>query len=716
MPLGGSQSGSVFQDTQDPNVAWFLPELFFLIDPRQSGFSFAATQSGVDSNGSPFFHATLTFGIHLTMPGDARAYRSQNPSKQMREIPLRAIALTLITTSSDPQTGELRTSTSPGRVTPGPVSDILTFSALLGDDVIVAYENLQNGGGAVNVSAWYVVGIPTGLSPPAPGWRPKQTSLAASSPLGTTYASPAYAADYTVSDEKTTRVLRSVSDLRPFQIQQSEFSEFTALGDVTAKYPSFSRLYIGSFSRTIVAVPARYGIQRSSSGTAAVCQALLDSSATEKDASKFEFTFVLGPVVSPIDLARLSLDLSATAAKDCSVVLPSQRDPNRPASLSTPFLSAVTYSGGEQPRTFSLAVEITDAGANSPAVANANLFIKQLTTAVEPFLVGQFGIKLDDYYAQPVDVVAVLNFSVTSGTDDVSYTIDPTSNAVGLVNNSPLDLALSRYATGQQINVVPFLAALPAKKNLVLSGVQPAVAPSLLVDRTIALESPLTKAATARYLAFDVQDVQAVQYELGVVAAGVSFAARAIASIKVQIALNDLPQISVPAFTLTPLDESGNEQILLPIQYALTTLTATVTFTVQPVSPQESATQFTLINDFIDQPVLMLGDANIRGFIAVDASSVHFADRGIASIKVQIIFPDVPQISVLAFTLTALQPSGNQEISVPVSYAGSSLLGTVSITGQPIDPHASQVLLTVTNDFFQKPVLVLSDASVPHFS
>jgi hypothetical protein len=130
----------------------------------------------------------------------------------------------------------------------------------------------------------------------------------------------------------------------------------------------------------------------------------------------------------------------------------------------------------------------------------------------------------------------------------------------------------------------------------------------------------LTKAATARYLAFQVQDVQAVQYQLAVTAAGVSFTARGIASIKVQIALSDLPQITVPAFTLTPLDQYGSEQIALPIQYALTTLAATVSFTVEPSSAAQSPVAFTLTNDFVDQPVLVLNDSSIPNFPATNPS------------------------------------------------------------------------------------------------
>src|SRR5262249_5522013 len=155
----------------------------------------------------------------------------------------------------------------------------------------------------------------------------------------------------------------------------------------------------------------QYGIKRSSTGTAAVCQALLDSTAGSTTACKFEFSFVLGAVYSPIDLANLANDVSASAAaSNCTVVLPWQLDSSRPVSLSSPYVSSISYQPGSQLRTFALSIEITDAASNSPAVANANLFIKQLTASIEPFLLGQFAIKLDDSYPDPIEVTAVLNF------------------------------------------------------------------------------------------------------------------------------------------------------------------------------------------------------------------------------------------------------------------------------------------------------------------
>jgi hypothetical protein len=274
----------------------------------------------------------------------------------------------------------------------------------------------------------------------------------------------------------------------------------------------------------------------------------------------------------------------------------------------------VSCFAGTQPQTFALTVDITDA-PGSPAVANANLFIEQLTASVQPYLVGRFGIKLDDAFAQPIDVAVVLNFAVTSGSDDLRWSVDPASGALTLQNASPLDLAIQRYATatGTSVGVTSLAQTLPAHASLDAGTVAGATPANVLVDRTIALESPLTKAAMTRYLALHVQDVQAVQYQIGVLAGGVGFAARGIASIAVDVTCDDLPQLAVPSMTLTALDRSASVTVQLPVQYALTALRATLRFTAHGTA-QQAAVTFTNANDFVASPVLVLADADIPGF------------------------------------------------------------------------------------------------------
>lgn len=659
LPVANTQAGNVFKDRVAADTAWYLPA-FQLADDVDPAFAFAATQAGVDEAGNPFNRVTLTVGAKKVIPADVTAYKQQNPSVQLREIPLNALQPTLTTASQDSHTGATKQSTYPGTVAAAADGTLrLTFNTVLGVDAIVAYENLQDGGASIALSASYdvwresrppqpvfarptplpleerppaavrpvqpVVGvrpmyvwqpyrIPSPPAGPPPDYVQSSAAFDAALPLGTKYAGVGYTTGYTISAGAVTRVIANVNDLSHFNTRQSQFSEFTALGDVSQRYPSFDRLYIGALSRTIVVLPARYGIMRSADGTAAVCQALLDNSAGGREACKFQFAFVLGPVISPIELLNLSNEIAANpASHDCTVVLPAQLDAGRTATLATPFQTSVSYGPGAQAHTFSLTVEIVDDAGGLPAVATANMLIKLLTAAVEPYLVGRMSIRLDDAYEHPVDADVVLNFNVTSGSNEIAFTAGAGAASVDLANTSPLDLDLTRYAlvADSQTSVFPFEQKLPAKQTVSLpaSGADGNV--QLLVDRTLALESPLTKAATARYLTLTVQDVQNVQYELGVVASGVNFKTLGIAKIDVHTTLTDLPQIAVPQFSLTDLNRSGNTTISLPIEYAMSALAGTVGFTVQPVNSQQPAVQFTLTNDFIEQPVLILEDSNL---------------------------------------------------------------------------------------------------------
>ena len=79
-------------------------------------------------------------------------------------------------------------------------------------------------------------------------------------------------------------------------------------------------------------------------------------------------------------------------------------------------------------------------------MANANPFLKQLSTTVEPYLSGSFGIVLDDAYPHPVIANVVVNLSETSGSDEISYSFAADGSTIQLINASPLDLEVSRYA------------------------------------------------------------------------------------------------------------------------------------------------------------------------------------------------------------------------------------------------------------------------------
>ena len=179
-------------------------------------------------------------------------------------------------------------------------------------------------------------------------------------------------------------------------------------------------------------------------GTAAQCEALLDSTAGGSGAAKFQFAFLLGPVISPFDLFALQAALATNPqSQNCKLTLPQRIDTSQPVSLATPFQSSVTYTAGSQPGSFQLDVVISDGSVTGSAVANANLFLKQLSTTVAPYLSGSFGIVLDDAYPHPVIASVVVNLNDTAGSDEIFYTVAADASTIQLVNPSPLDLEVS---------------------------------------------------------------------------------------------------------------------------------------------------------------------------------------------------------------------------------------------------------------------------------
>ena len=687
LPLESTQNGNIFTDRFNAQLSWYLPS-YQLAPDIDAGFSFAAGAQGIDSDGNPYYQANITLTLDKVEPPDVTAFRAANPAQQLQEIPLTALTVTLTTTANDPHGGQVQQSVYTAAVAADASGNLmLTFNALLGAQVLIAYSNLQSGGASIALAAQYQawraihifrppidrppidrppigrppIGIiqrppigtgrppilpkiaalpvrpifpirpipepidPTPTGPPEPAPEPSTAYIIASDPfslsfpLAQKYAAPGYARSFTVTDSNGTRPIVSINDLKNFNTSQSEFSQFTGLGDVSTQFPSFSRLYIGALSRTIVAVPAAYGILRSKDGTAAQCEALLDSTAGGSGAAEFQLAFVLAPVVSPFDLAALQAALGANPqSQNCTLTLPHRLDSSQPMTLGTPFQSSVTYTPGSQPGTFQLNVVVADGSVTGSAVANANLFLKQLSTTVVPYLSGSFGIVLDDAYPHPVIASVVVNLNETAGSDEISYTVAADASSIQLVNPSPLDLQVSRYAIISGAVAPPEMLnqKILAQQSLTLSDKPPSAAVGLLVDRTLALENPFTKQSLQRYVAFVTQDVQNVNYQIGVVASGVDFNAMGINAIQIAITIPSLPSVTVPGSTLSALLLASNTMITLPIQNAITTLPAVITFTVNPTDTTKSPVQFTVTQDFVDQPVYVLQSASIPPFTA----------------------------------------------------------------------------------------------------
>jgi hypothetical protein len=433
-------------------------------------------------------------------------------------------------------------------------------------------------------------------------------------PLGTRFAANAYQLKFTIATASGSRPILGAADLKNFSVPQTEFTELKSLGDIGVRYPSLSRLYAGVLSKTIVAIPVRYTIVRGKSGCFSECLALLDSSPSAASKCKFEFTFDVGPAASPVEILQLTEEIAGhPELKDYQIKFPDFLSAQPPAVLASLFQSSFQFSGSGEPHIFTLQVEVRDDGANSPAVNNANLLMAQLSASKQPYLTGSIGLKLDDGYPSPVQSNVVLNFAETSGTDDLSFSIDQTAKTIQLANHSPLDLTISRYALGmeQGVTVVPFNQKLAANQTATLPLPENPSGLVFAAEAELTVPSPMTKADLPRYLTIGVQDVADTQFSISVNAGGVNFAGRGIDQIKVQISFASVPQLTPPSFSLNKLLTVAGAVVLVPIEHAITELDGTALFTVHFSNALTPDHQFTLQNDFCSQSILVLNDSDL---------------------------------------------------------------------------------------------------------
>jgi hypothetical protein len=228
-------------------------------------------------------------------------------------------------------------------------------------------------------------------------------------------------------------------------------------------------------------------------------------------------------------------------------------------------------------------------------------------------LTGTVGLKLDDGYPSPVQSEVILNFAQTSGTDELSFSIDEAAGAIQLQNRSPFDLSVKRCALGigQTITVVDLgqTIATGASATIPLPVNHAGIA--VVADAQLALPSPATKDDLARYLTFQVQDVQDTQFELAVNASGVDFDGKGIHHIDVQVTFPALPDIVPAPMALYKLHTADGTQVLIPIQNAVTQLLGTASFTVYYFDAAKQPAQFTLQNDFCENALLVVSSSDI---------------------------------------------------------------------------------------------------------
>jgi hypothetical protein len=656
LPLLGSRTGSLFTDRADPTLHWYLGE-FSLHDDIDRGFVFAASQSGQDESGNPFYTAQLSVTVHSSQPADVADYSKANPTATLREVPLAEMTATLTSFYTD-DTGSLQQRDIVGTVQDiGGGDFVLTFRPIVGLSVLGVYQDLTVFGKAqIKLSASFRAWVPRDGAPFA---SPRFTTVAATSfrpvnapadmrvrafapnafqtvrvgesprdvplvqtrqvwqtllPVALKYHQDAYQLKYTVSTDKTpNQVIRDVNDLRDFTRAGSEFRELKALGDLSQRYPSLSRAYVGSLSRTVVVIPDRYSIVRNRTGCAAACMALVDSAASNGSRCKFEFDFTVAPEVSRIEFLQFAQEIANNPdLKDYKLKFPDFLQTSPASSLQTVFKSSVQFTAGLDAHTFLVSVSIEDDGAQTPAVANANLFIAQLCANSGTALLGTLNLKLDDGYADPVPSKLILNFAHTAGSDELDYAIDTAAAQIKLTNRSPLDLQISRYASvcASALTVVAGAVSLPSASAVSIPLPPEHADLSLAVDAQLVLPTPLGKADAARFLTFQTADVQETQYVIAIDASGVNF--NKVDSIVASITFATLAQVVPQVLNLSKHIHADSTHIVIPLENAVFCLPGQVSLTVKSADGTTPDQQFTVQNDFTAQPVLVLLQSDVE--------------------------------------------------------------------------------------------------------
>ena len=665
LPLVSSRTGNLFLDRNDATLHWYLPD-FNLAADVDPGFAFTASRSGQDSNGNPFNKARLALRLRKFQPDDVVQFSQANPDAKLQEITLAEISAKLTTSFTD-ATGQQQQKTFAATIDDMGNGDfLLTVDPILGQDVIVLYQDLTSFGQVVmNLSATYQAWAESGalfllahqqallgstngpamkmrmlstqmqteevvprVSRPASFFRMQMPSAinqrggdtlvqtsqawAKALPMGLKYAQDGYQLKYTIcTDTVTNHVIRDANDLKDFSMSQSEFTELKVV-DVS-QYPTLGKLYMGVLSRTIVMIPKRYSIVRGRNGCAALCVAVVDSSPASGSRCKFEFDFTIAPEVSRIEVYKLGQEIKGRQElKDYKLKLPDFQRNNPPSTLETQFSSNIHIDQGALAQTFSVTVSIQDEGVQTPAVANANAFIMRLSSSTGADLIGSLSIKLDDGYPQPVLPTIDLNFARTAGTDhEIDVQIVEESSQIKFSNQLPLDLQISRYALikGFAITEVPANVVLPANGSLTIPLPSDHVDLTIAVDAQLLIPQQMAKSDIMRFLDIRTADVQETQYVVAVNGSGIDF--NKVDSVEASITFSSLPNVAPRVLKLNKNVHADSTHIMIPLENAVFALPGTINLAVHFSDPGVSDLNFTLQNDFTASPVLIVLQSDI---------------------------------------------------------------------------------------------------------
>lgn len=652
MPDVSTKKGNVFSDRFDKNVLWYLP-VFSLLPGTDAGFSFIAKQSVLpNQEGDPFYVADVRFTVHKDVPPDAMAAKAANAAIQLKEIMLQSLQVTLSIAFSDAQgketsatyTGVLQASTDGNYE--------VHVSNILGNHVVILYQNLKTtGGGHLALSAIYAAWRPAGsqrmifikptvslnrvrpwiasipaasptthfttlrpLHPinPNVGFTENQTFFQ-NIPLDTKYNGNEYQLSYKIITDTGTRPIVGVEDLKNLNGNPTEFSELKTID--LSKYPSISALYIGVLSRVIIILPRAYGIVRNAVTCSASCWASVDTTPGGTAGScMFQFQFELTPAVNPVDFIMLLKEIQQnTELQSYTLKFADSLDEKTPSVINSVFTTDTSYDQAATPQNFFLTTTNVDKPGQS-AVVNANLFIQQLCNTPPGCAIGSMNLKLDDNFPKELTTTVTLSLPAAISDDGITWSIDPDKQTVKLTNSTSFNFLLQRYTFCSDAGIGD-----TTEVNIPIASGDSTTVPlpqnfdhlSIILDYIEQPNGGVNRSNIARYMEIKAQDAQNVQYFIGVNSSQVKYAARGIKQMDVQIFLTTFTGVSVPKFTVMNQNTAGGTNIMLPLQFAITSLPATINLLVTFSDTTKQPISFTKENDFIVNPVLDILDTDI---------------------------------------------------------------------------------------------------------
>jgi len=631
IPDASTKNGNLFTDRFDKNTLWYLPT-FSLLPGNDAGFSFIATQSTLpNSAGDPFYVADFKFTIHKEVPADAIAAKTVNAARNLREIPLQSLQVTLSIAYSNDQ-GKQAFATYNGTVTPTSDGNYdVHFPNVIANHVVLLYENLKMFGTAqISLSAIYQAWRPTGapmllfirpvktFTIVQPRQQPKQVAgfnenqtFFQPLTLDKKYAANEYQLDYKITNATGTRPIIDVEDLKNLKGNPTEFSQLKTID--LSKYPSISALYIGVLSKVVIIIPQSYGIVRNAVTCSASCWASVDTTPGSAGSCKFQFQFELTPNIDAVDYIQLFKEMQQNADLQAySLKFAGSLNDKVPSTLNSVFTSGTAYQPATTPANFILTTTIVDAPGQS-SVVNANLLIQQLCKTPPGCAVGKINLELDDNYPDVVSSTVALSLPGAKSDDGISWAADTSAQTVTLTNSTSFNFLLQRYTFCSDAGIGDTVEA-----NLTIASGETATVPlppnfdhlSIITDY-VEQSGAVDRTNIARYMEIKTQDAQNVQYFIGVNSAQVKYDPRNIKQIDVQPVLTTASTIIVPTFSMARQNTAVGTKIMLPLQFSVTSLPVTLNFTVSFKEDGKTPVSFTKENDFIVEPVFDLTDADI---------------------------------------------------------------------------------------------------------